>query len=200
MFSRYLTCILTSVALMAGVAGLQASSHDLSGKKVAILIGDGYHDGEALAPLFYLRDHGAEVVLISTEKGRLSAYNSEVSIDVKHRLADHQADDFDALIIPGGRSPSNLRDNEDVIRFVQTFAETGKPIASICHGPQVLVSAGLLDGVKTTCIASISDEVKEAGANYVDQAVVIDGQFISSRLPPDLPYFNKAIANALSQG
>ncbi len=199
MIHKITTLALASSLLLFGALA-HADHHkvNLEGKKVAVLIADGFHDGETLSPMFYLRELGAEITLISTSKGKISAYNSEVTLDIQHALSELSADSFHALILPGGRSPATLRENHDVLRFVQAFHATGRPIASICHGPQVLVSAGLLDGVRTTCIASIADEVKGGGAEYVDEEVVLDGQFISSRLPHDLPAFNAAIAQALA--
>lgn len=194
---------ITASAIAAGLilsfaAKASADSHSsLENKSVAILVGDGFHDGEALSPFFYLREKGADVTLISSSEGSIQAYNSEVVLSIETTVNDVEPGDFHALILPGGQGPANLRENDDVLSWVRDFAEYERPIASICHGPQVLASAGLLEGVTTTCIASIEDEVAEAGAEYVDNEVVVDGNFISSRLPGDLPAFQEAIAEAL---
>ena len=196
---------LLSLTLITGLASgasvsLHAGSHEpLDGKSVAILVGDGFHDGEALSPMFYLREKGAEVTLIGVAEETISAYNSEVSLQIETTFSDVEPGDYHAIILPGGQGPANLREHEVVLDWVRNFAEYERPIASICHGPQVLASAGLLEGVTTTCIASIEGEVEEAGADYVDEEVVVDGIFISSRLPGDLPAFQEAIAAALKE-
>jgi len=178
----------------------KADEHGLDGKRVAVLIAEGFHDGETLSPIIHLREYGVDIDILSTKKGMISAYNSGVSIDIEKTLADVKPEDYDILIIPGGRGPSVLRKNQDVLRFVQLFHATGRPIAAICHGPQVLASAGVMKDVKATCFPGIHDEMTEYGASYVDEEVVVDGPFITSRLPKDLPAFNQAIVVALQEG
>jgi protease I len=191
------TLLLTAGLILA--AGIQAETGNREGKKVAVLVAEGFHDAETLSPVFHLREHNIKAVFLSTAKGAISAYNSEVVIEIETTLADVDADEFDAVIVPGGRSPAVLREDGNVLRFVREFSETGRPIAGICHGPQVLASAGLVEGVELTGFGGIADEMKEAGANFVDREVVIDGQFITSRLPGDLSAFNRAIVEALRE-
>ena len=192
------TLMICVIAATVSTIGLQAGSHDLEGKRVAVVIAAGFHDGETLSPIFHLREYGVHVDILSTAKGPISAYNSNVSIAIDKTLADVEAESYHAVILPGGGGPAKLRENHDVLRFMKAFAATGRPIAAICHGPQVLASAGLLEGVETTCFPGIAEEMKAAGARHVDREVSIDGQFITSRLPKDLPAFNKAIVNALA--
>ena len=178
--------------------GRAAAEVDLSGKRVAVLIGEGFHDGETTRPSEYLSERGAEVVLLGTEPASLTAYNSDLSLEVEATLSGVCVPDFDALIIPGGRSPANLREDRNVQRFVRAFVESGKPVAAICHGPQVLASAGVLSGRTVTGVGGIRDEITDAGANFKDEAVVQDKNLITSRVPRDLPVFNTAIADSLA--
>lgn len=171
----------------------------LAGKRVAILIAQGFHDGETAEPAEFVTRLGATVTFIGTEIARMTAYNSDLSFETEKTLAQVCVNDFDALIIPGGHSPRVLREDRNVRRFVSDFAATGKPIAAICHGPLVMVSAGILQGRTATGVGGIRGEVTRAGATFVDQAVVRDGNLITSRLPHDIPVFSEAIATALAE-
>ncbi|MCC5787520.1 MAG: type 1 glutamine amidotransferase [Phycisphaerales bacterium] len=161
----------------------------LKGMRVAVLTGEGLHDMETLAPMAYLSNRGAKVTVIGIERGVVDAYNSDIKVRIEKSVEDVAVGDFDALVLPGGRAPDNIRQHEGVVRFAGDFFRTGKPVAAICHGPQVLVTAGVLDGFETTCISSISDEVEDAGARYKDEEVVRDRNLITSRLPDDIPAF-----------
>jgi protease I len=112
-------------------------------------------------------------------------------------LTPDQAGSFELLLIPGGGSPENLRINDSAVDFTRRFVESGRPVASICHGPQLLISANVLKGRTTTSVNKIRDDVMNAGARYVDEPLVVDGNLISSRVPGDLPVFNEAIGAAL---
>ncbi len=169
----------------------------LAGKRVAVIIEEGFHDGETTKPMEFLRDHGAEVTVVGIGPGELKAYNSDVRVNVEKSISEVSPDDFDALVIPGGRSPSVLRQNDGITGFVSSFAATNKPIAAICHGPQVLISAGLMSGRRSTGFPEIEEELTEAGALFEDSAMVRDGNIITSRIPDDLPQFNEAIKAAL---
>jgi protease I len=107
--------------------------------------------------------------------------------------------DYDALVIPGGGSPEQLRINDAAVAFTRDFVSSGKPVASICHGPQLLISAEVVRGKTITSVATIRDDVKNAGANYVDEPIVTDGNLITSRVPKDLPQFNEAIVESLAK-
>lgn len=172
---------------------------ELSGVKVAILIAEGFHDAETLEPKAFLEEKGAEVVIIGPEVGEVKAYNSDQIVNIEKAVGEVSVDDFDALILPGGKGPAVLKENEAAVDFVRAFVESGKAVAAICHGPQVLIAAGVVEGKTMTCVSSIAEELKEAGAEYVDEAVVVDGKFITSRVPDDIPDFNEAILNALKK-
>jgi protease I len=161
----------------------------LRGRRIAVLVGEGFHDGETFMPLAYLANRGAHVTVIGIEPGVIKAYNSDMTIRVERAVRDVNYRQFDALVLPGGRGPSVLRQNDAVVSFAREFFESGRPVAAICHGPQVLITAGVLDGKRATCIANISSELQEAGATYEDAPVVRDGNLITSRVPDDIPAF-----------
>ncbi|RKP53820.1 type 1 glutamine amidotransferase [Cohnella endophytica] len=163
-------------------------------KKVAFLLADEFEDSEMSQPFDALIENGTEGVIISKEKeAELKGKNGTVSY-VSHLAArDAQAGDYEAVVIPGGKSPSHLRDDESVLRFVKEAEKLGIPIAAICHGPQVLASAGLLQGKTLTSFPGISEEMIQAGGTFVDREVVEDGNLITSRKPEDEPAFIDAI-------
>ncbi|TVR80204.1 MAG: type 1 glutamine amidotransferase [Rhodospirillales bacterium] len=172
---------------------------DLSGKHVAILVGEGFQDAETFMPMAYLLNRGATATVIGVEPGIVTAYNSQMTAIVEKSVTDVQVDDFDALVIPGGQAPDRLRQHEQVVTFAKEFFESGKPTAAICHGPQVLIEAGVLEGRDVTCYAGVADEVTAAGGRYLDMPVVRDGNLITSRIPDDIPEFSAAIAEALME-
>ncbi len=118
---------------------------------------------------------------------------------VQKTIGEVGVDDFDALVLPGGKAPAVLREDPAAVAFAREFYNSGKPVAAICHGPQVLASAGVLRGVTTTGVGGIREELESAGAKYVDEALVIDGNLITSRVPDDLPAFCKAIEEAVNK-
>lgn len=168
-------------------------------KRVAMVIANNFEDVEACGPKDYLEQNGAAVTLIGVDRNEVTGKKgATLRPDTTFAdLGDGGVADFDLLVIPGGGAPENLRINDDAIAFTRAFVESGKPVASICHGPQLLISAKVLDGRTTTSVNKIRDDVRNAGANYVDEEVVIDGNLISSRTPKDLPAFNEAIGAAL---
>ncbi len=165
--------------------------------KVAVLVTEGFHDGEAFMPMGYLANKGAFMIVIGPEKGTVKAYNSDFTINIQKAVEDVSVDYFDALIIPGGEAPAKLRKNEKVVDFAAEFVESGKTVAAICHGPQVLITAGVLEGRSATGFEGIKDELEEAGVNYKDEPVVKDENIITSRTPPDLYDFSKAISKSI---
>jgi protease I len=171
----------------------------LKGKRIAILAEDIYEDLELWYPLLRMKEEGAEVKVIGT--GSANQYTGKHGLPVQVDLSADQvrADDFDAVIIPGGYAPDRMRRYEALLRFVREAFEKGKVVASICHGPWVLVSAGVLKGRTATCFFAIKDDVINAGAKYVDQEVVRDGNLITSRMPADLPAFCREIIKTLSE-
>ncbi|MBM3993262.1 MAG: type 1 glutamine amidotransferase [Planctomycetes bacterium] len=170
---------------------------DLKQARVAVLVEQQYQEMEVWYPVFRLREAGCKVTLVGPAAG--TTYPSKLGYPAKSDKAaeDVTADDFDALVIPGGFAPDFLRRHESVIKFVRQFAELGKPIAAICHGPWVLCSTTALRGKKATCFFAIKDDVINAGANYVDAEVVRDGNIITSRKPDDLPAFVVELMKAL---
>ncbi len=184
-------------ALMVLAAGHTEPATDLSGKAVAILITEGFHDGETIVPRDYLLERGAAVTVIGPETGTVTAYNSDVTVEIEKSVGEVSAAEFDALVIPGGRAPAALREIPEVVELVASFARKDKVIAAICHGPQVMITAGLLEGKQATGVGGIKDELLECGADFQDVPVIRDGNLITSRVPGDLPEFNRTIAEAL---
>ncbi len=170
----------------------------LTSKRIAILIGPQFHDEEATVPKKFLEDRGAQVDLIGLDRSTLTGKYNRITLTPDKTITQVAAGDYDGLIIPGGGAPERIRVNETALAFVKAFWQTGRPVGAICHGAQVLISARLLNGVTTTCYVGIRDDVILAGAHYVDQEVCIDGPYISSRQPEDLPAFNRAFSEALS--
>jgi len=169
----------------------------LSGKRIAILAEDNYQDLELWYPLLRLREAGAEVKVIGT--GSAETYTSKhgYPVTVDATADEVKAADFDAIIVPGGYAPDLLRRYQAVLKLVREAHQQGKVIAAICHAAWVLISAGILRGRKVTCVSAIKDDVINAGATYVDQEVVQDGNIITSRMPTDLPAFCRTIIAAL---
>jgi protease I len=167
---------------------------DLSGKRVAIVVANGFEQIEMTDPRAALEEAGAEADLVSIEDGEVKGWEHtewgdtfevEVSIDA----ADPE--DYDALLLPGGvMSPDRLRRDERVLEFVRAFFAAGKPVASICHGPWTLIDAGVVEGRRVTSYPSIRTDLENAGAEWVDEEVVVDQGLVTSRKPADLPAFD----------
>lgn len=171
----------------------------LTGKRIAILAENNYQDLELWYPLLRMREEGAAVKVIGT--GSATTYTSKHGYPVTVDAAAHEvsANDFDAIIIPGGYAPDLMRRYEPLLRLVRDAFQQGKVIAAICHAGWVLVSAGVLKGRKVTSFFAIKDDMVNAGAEWVDQEVVQDGNLITSRKPDDLPAFCRAIIAALAK-
>jgi len=169
----------------------------IDGKKVAILVENYYQEMEVWYPLLRLREAGAAVSTVGPEAG--ATYKSKLGYPVKadHGIEFVSAADFDAVIVPGGWAPDYMRRDPKFGQFVREADEAGKPIGAICHGGWLLCSAGILKGKKATCFFSIKDDVINAGANYIDAEVVVDGNLITSRIPDDLPAFCRAFLKLL---
>lgn len=171
---------------------------DLTGMKAAFLIANGFHDSETTNPLAYLERHGVECTLIGPEVGEVSAYNSGVTLNIEKTIGEVDISDYDLLVIPGGNSPRVLNLNEQALTFVRDFMDTDKPVATICRGPYLLAGAGVLEGRNLTAMDFVEKDIVEAGGEFVNEAVVVDGNLITSREPGDLPLFNRAIIEALT--
>lgn len=169
---------------------------DLSGRVVVVVIGPGFQDQEALEPMQFLAGEGAEVVTVGVAVGTIEGIHG-ATVDVSHTFDELDPASYDAMLVPGGRSPAFLRKYQDATDFVRAFQATGRPLAAICHGGQLLASAGLLQGLKMTGWPGIRDEMLSFGADFQDTSVVIDGNIITSRKPEDIPDFNRALKEAL---
>lgn len=175
----------------------------LSGKKVAILATDGVEQVELTEPKKRLEQAGAATEVISPKSGHIKGWNHTEwgdKIKVDKTLNDARPGDYDALVLPGGViNPDHLRMEPKAVQFVKEFVQSGKPVAAICHGPWTLIEAGVVRGRQMTSWPSLQTDLRNAGANWVDQKVVIDGQFITSRKPDDIPDFSKALIDQIAQ-
>ena len=168
-------------------------------KRVALVLAKNFEDSEAIDPKAYLEALGAEVTVIGIETGRIDGKKGG-SLEAEVTFADVSPEEFDLLVIPGGGAPENLRIHDPAVAFTRAFVESGKPVGSICHGPQLLISAKVLDGRRLTGVNKIRDDIINAGGHYVDEPLVEDGNLITSRVPADLPVFDEALARALGVG
>lgn len=169
-----------------------------SGKRVAMVLAANFEDVEATEPKDALERAGASVTVVGIEKGSIQGKKG-ATLEATETFSSVKPQDFDMLVIPGGGSPENLRINDDAVKFTRTFVESGKPVASICHGPQLLISAEVVEGRTLTAVNKIRDDIKNAKGNYVDEEVVVDGNLITSRVPKDIPAFNDAIVAAVTE-
>jgi protease I len=176
---------------------------DIKNRKIAVLATDGFEQTELTEPVKALRAEGATVTIVSLKSGEIQGMKHHEKGDktaVDLELAKANPADFDALVLPGGvANPDTLRANKEAVAFVKSFVDAGKPIAAICHGPWTLIEAGAVKGRKITSWPSLQTDLKNAGANWVDQEVVVDGNLVTSRKPDDLPAFNKAFIALLGK-
>jgi protease I len=170
---------------------------DLNGKKIAFLATDMVEQVELTEPWKTVEQAGGKPELVSLEPGEIQGFNHYDKADkfaVDRTLGEVSVDDYDALVIPGGvGNPDTMRADEDAVRFVREFFESGKPMAAICHAPWMLVEADVVRGRTLTSFWSIKTDVKNAGGNWVDEEVVVDGNVVTSRNPDDLPAFNREL-------
>jgi len=167
---------------------------DLNGKRIAFLATDMVEQVELTKPWDAVEQAGGSPELISLEEGEIQGfdhYDKADTFQVDHTVSDASVDDYDALVIPGGvGNPDTMRNDEDAVRFVREFMESGKPIAAICHAPWMLVEADVVRDRRLTSFWSIKTDVVNAGGNWVDEEVVVDGNLVTSRYPDDIPKFN----------
>ncbi|HZH72312.1 MAG TPA: type 1 glutamine amidotransferase domain-containing protein [Mariniphaga sp.] len=169
----------------------------LNGVRVAMLATNGFEESELFEPKSALEENGAKVLIVAPEGGKIKAWrhgdwSKEINVDVV--IDDAKVNDFDVLVIPGGViNPDKLRRDQKVVDFVAEFFKVNKPVASICHGPQLLIEAEVVKGRTMTSFFSIKKDLKNAGANWIDKEVVIDNGLITSRNPQDIPAFNEAM-------
>ena len=173
-------------------------------KKVAILATDGFEESELSSPKEHLEKQGWTAHIVSPKAGTIKAWAETdwgKDYDVDKTLDEVSASDYDALVLPGGViNPDQLRTNEKALSFVQDFFQQHKPVASICHGPQILINAGAVEGRKMTSVESVSIDLKNAGAQWEDSEVVVDKGLVTSRTPKDLPAFNAKMVEGIKEG
>lgn len=171
----------------------------LQGKRIAILVEQDFEDSELVEPMKAMKEAGGEVMVVGSGSQR-SYWGKRRDANVKADVSADQvkAEDFDAVIIPGGYAPDKMRLHQPMIDLVRKIYDTGKVVAAVCHGPQLLISAGIVGGRRVTSWPSVEIDLRNAGAEWVDEAVVEDGNLITSRKPADLPAFSKAVIQAVN--
>jgi len=176
----------------------------LTGKKIAILPDNGFEEVELTSPKKALEDAGAIVEIVSAQKGKIKAWDTDhwsIDIDVNTLLDDAKSENYDALMIPGGViNPDQMRRHVNYVHFAEEFLESGKPVAAICHGPQLLIETGMISGREMTSFPSIKTDLENAGANWQDKEVVVDNGLVTSRSPKDLEAFNKKMIEEIAEG
>lgn len=166
--------------------------------KIAFLLADQFEDSEMKVPYDEVKKAGHEVVIVGLEAGKtVKGKQGKAEYTIDKAIDDVKASDFDGVIIPGGSSPEGLRGNENILNFVKEINQSKKTIAAICHGPQILASADLLSGRTITSYPPLKDDMVNAGSKFVDEEVVVDGNFITSRTPEDEPAFVREILKAI---
>lgn len=176
----------------------------LNGKKVAILVTEGFEQSELERPRQALDEAGAQTELISPKEGSVKAWDEDDfgdTFDVDVALSEASPENYDALLLPGGvMNPDKLRTIPEAVQFVSHFFEAGKPVAAICHGPQLLIEADAVRGRKLTSFPSLKTDLRNAGAEWVDEAVVTDQGLVTSRRPADIPQFNEKMIEEFGEG
>jgi protease I len=185
---------------------MAASREELKGRKIAILMTDGVEQVEYTKPREFLEQHGARCTLVSPKpRGeQVQGFNHLTPADrfeVELNVQDARPADFDALVLPGGvANPDQLRLSAEAIAFIREFAREDKPIAAICHGPWTLIDAGIAQGKRMTSWPTLEQDLRNAGAEWVDEQVVVDGKLVTSRKPDDIPAFDRALLERLTHG
>ncbi|RKO20215.1 type 1 glutamine amidotransferase [Pseudarthrobacter phenanthrenivorans] len=180
------------------------SEHSIEGKKVAFLLTDGVEQVELTSPWQAVKDAGGVPTLVAPSSGKVQGFEGTEkgdTFDVDLTVADADASDFDALVIPGGVvNADHLRVDKDAQAFTRNFFEQHKPVASICHGPWLLIDAGVIRGRSVTSYHTLRTDLENAGASWSDQEVVVDQGLVTSRNPHDLPAFNSKLVEEISEG
>lgn len=176
----------------------------LNNRRVAILTEEGFEQLELTSPKQALEEAGAKVDVVSPKTGKIKAWDKTdwgIEINVDRNLNDVSPDEYDALVLPGGvLNPDKLRQNKEAVAFVSAFLDEGKPVAAICHGPQMLIETGMIGGRTLTSYPSLETDLKNAGAHWIDQEVVVDNGLVTSRRPDDLDAFNRKAIEEIGEG
>lgn len=176
----------------------------LNGKKVAVLTENGFEEVELTKPVEALREAGAEVHIISPQQEKVKAWDKDhwsIELPVDRTLDSASPEDYDALLLPGGvLNPDKLRTNKKAVDFARHFLESGKPLAAICHGPQLLIETGMISTRTLTSYPSVRTDLSNAGALWQDKEVVVDNGLVTSRSPEDIPAFNKKLLEEIAEG
>jgi protease I len=179
-------------------------ANELRNKRVAVLVDNGFEQSELAEPRKALQEAGATADIISPQTGKVKGWqhgNWGDELPVDRRLEEAKPDEYDALLLPGGvMNPDKLRSNASAVKFVKHFVDSGKPIAAICHGPWTLIEAGAANGRRMTSWPSLQTDLRNAGADWVDQEVVTDRGLVTSRKPDDLPAFNRKMIEEFAEG
>ncbi|HTU84255.1 MAG TPA: type 1 glutamine amidotransferase domain-containing protein [Solirubrobacteraceae bacterium] len=179
-------------------------ANELKGKRVAFLFTEGAEQPEVVEPLEAVKQAGADVDIVSLEKGDVQMwkhFDKGDTIKADKAVKDAKADDYDGLVLPGGvANPDQLRADKDAVKFVRAFFEQDKPVGVICHGPWMLVETGAAKGRKVTSWPSLQTDLRNAGAEWVDAEVVVDNGLVTSRKPDDLPAFNAKLVEEFAEG
>lgn len=179
-------------------------NEDIKGKKVAILTEEGFEEVELTSPKKALEEAGVTVHVVSAREGKVKAWNHDhwsIEVPVDTPLSKARPEDYDMLVVPGGvLNPDKMREQKEYVAFAQHFLEEGKPLAAICHGPQLLIETGMISGRKMTSYPSVKTDLKNAGVLWEDKEVVVDNGLVTSRSPKDLEAFNKKVLEELQEG
>ncbi len=160
--------------------------------KALIISADGYEDTELLVPYYRLLEEGIEADIASMTTGAIKGKHG-YAVEVTKTIAEIAPQEYDILVLPGGKAPATVRTEQAALEIAKDFFRKNKPVAAICHGPQILITAGLLNGRHATCYRSVADELKASGALYEDKPVIVDGNLVTSRQPSDLPAFMREV-------
>lgn len=176
----------------------------LEGKKIAILTEEGFEEVELTSPREALEKEGASPDIISPKKGKIRSWNQgdwNIEVEVNKQVSEANPDEYDGLLLPGGvLNPDKLRRSKEAVEFTKHFFDSGKPVAAICHGPQLLIETGALQGRKMTSFHSVKTDLKNAGARWEDREVVVDQGLTTSRSPDDLEAFNAKMLEEFAEG
>lgn len=198
------TFVATNNSSLLRNRGVKMGKNTLEGKKVAILVADGFEQEELTGPKEALEAAGAEIQIVSPAEGEVQGWNHDEKADKFHvdmPLNLARSDDYDALLLPGGvRNPDQLRMSTRAVEFLDGFFATGKPVAAICHAPWLLIETDVIKGMTITSWPSLKTDLTNAGAHWVDRDVVVDRGLVTSRKPADIPAFNKKMVEKFAEG